>query len=134
MSCAFVFASPIHGAQFFVCAVVVSLTIAAVGAGGRVSVHVDRLIVTLGAGDLNHDDSLSVSVLDPNMAIRQDVHAGLIRVVDCVPEFLGQLFRGGQINCMKRLVFVFLILKCSTAGSNNQMNSAGKLIRCVSVQ
>ena len=87
---------PHHGLIFFLGAAVVALAVAAIGAQ-RVAVHIDRLIGALGTGHADDHDVRAVHLLHKNIPGRQDIDAGLIGIVDDIPELLNESVWIGQI-------------------------------------
>ena len=87
---------PHHGLIFLLGAAVVALTISAVGAE-RITVYIDRLVGAFCPGDIDDHDMIAVHLLDKYILGGQDIHAGLIGVIDDVPELLNESVRVGQI-------------------------------------
>ena len=87
---------PHHGLIFFFGATVVALTIAAVGAE-RIAVHIHRFIGAFRAGNIDDHNVVAIHLLDKYILGGQDIHAGLIGVIDDIPELLNESVRVGQI-------------------------------------
>ena len=87
---------PHHGLIFFFGATVVALTVAAVGAE-RIAVHIHRFIGAFRAGNIDDHNVVAIHLLDKYILGGQDIHAGLIGVIDDIPELLNESVRVGQI-------------------------------------
>ena len=94
---------PHHSLIFLSGAAVVALAVAAIGAQ-RVAVHIDRLIGALGTGHADDHDVRAVHLLHKNIPGRQDIDAGLIGIVDDIPELPDEPVRIGQIDRVQGLV------------------------------
>ena len=87
---------PHHGLIFFLGAAVVALTVTAVCAE-RISVHIHRFIGAFRAGNIDDHNVVAIHLLDKYILGGQDIHAGLIGVIDDIPKLLNESVRVGQI-------------------------------------
>ena len=85
-----------HSLIFLLGAAIVALTVAAVGAE-RISVHIHRFIGAFRAGNIDDHNVVAIYLLDKYILGGQDIHAGLIGVIDDIPELLNESVRVGQI-------------------------------------
>ena len=87
---------PHHGLIFFLGAAVVTLSVAAIGTE-RVTIYINRLIRALCTGNIDDHNVVAIHLLDKYILGGQDIHAGLIGVIDDIPELLNESVRVGQI-------------------------------------
>ena len=85
-----------HGLIFFLGAAVVTLSVAAIGAE-RVTIYINRLIRALCTGNIDDHNMVAIHLLDKYVLGGQHINAGLIGVIDDVPELLNESVRVGQI-------------------------------------
>ena len=94
---------PHHGLVFFFGAAIVTLTISAVGAE-RISIHIHRLIGAFCTGDIDDHDMIAIVLLNKHILGGQNIYAGLIGVIDDVPELFDEFLRVGQIHRAEGLI------------------------------
>ena len=87
---------PHHGLIFFLGAAVVTFTVAAVGAE-RIPIHINRLIRALCTGNIDDHNAVAIHLLDKYIFGGQDIHTGLVGVIDDIPKLLHEPVRIGQI-------------------------------------
>ena len=85
-----------HSLIFFLGAAIVALTVTAVCAE-RIAVHIHRFIGAFRAGNIDDHNVVAIHLLDEYILGGQDIHAGLIGVIDDIPELLNESVRVGQI-------------------------------------
>lgn len=95
-----------HSLIFFLGTAIVTLTIAAVGTK-RISVHIYRLVGAFRPGNINDHDMIAFGFLNEYILGRQHTHAGLVGVVDDVPELLDESVRGRQVYRVQRFISLF---------------------------
>ena len=98
---------PHHSLTFLLGAAIVALTVAAISAE-RIAVHIDRLIRTFGARYSDNNNVVTVDLLHEYVFRRENIHTGLVGIVDNIPEFFDESVRIWQIHRMQRLVCPFL--------------------------
>ena len=87
---------PHHGLIFFFGATVVALTVAAVGAEW-VAIHINRLIRALCTGNIDDHNAVAIYLLDEYIFGGQDIHTGLVGVIDDIPKLLDESVMVWQI-------------------------------------
>ena len=75
--------------------------------------------MTVGTGNLNDDDPVSAAFHNLDIALRQNVHTDIGRIVDTIPEIRNQRFRRGERHTRKTRVGVL---------NNTQQNIAAESI------
>ena len=95
-----------HGLVFLFGAFVIPLAIAAIG-GQRIPIHIDWTIRTLRTGHMDDHDMVAIYLLHEHILRGQNIHAGLIRVVDDIPKLSDEPIRIREVNRVQRLVRPF---------------------------
>jgi len=98
---------PHHGLIRLLGAAAVALPVAAVGAQ-RIAVHIDRLARALRTGNFDDHDVVAVHLLNEHVLGGQHVCAGLVRVVNDIPDLLDAFLRIRQIHSAEGFVCRFL--------------------------
>ena len=97
---------PHHGLIFLLGAAIVALTVTAVCAE-RISVHIHRFIGAFRAGNIDDHDMIAVDFLHKYILGGQHIHAGLVGIVDDVPELLDESVRVWQIYRVQGFICPF---------------------------
>ena len=98
---------PHHGLIFLLSTAIVALTVAAISAK-RIAVHINRLIGTFGTRYMDNNNVVAVDLLHEYVFRREDVHTGLVGIVDNIPEFFDEPVRIRQIHRVQGLICPFL--------------------------
>jgi len=95
-----------HGLIFFLGAAVVTLSVAAIGTE-RVTIYINRLIRALCTGNIDDHNVVAIHLLHKYILGGQHIHAGLIRVIDDIPELLDESVRVWQIYRVQGFICPF---------------------------
>ena len=87
---------PHHGLIFFLGAAVVALSVTAVCAE-RIAVHIHWFIGAFRTGNIDDHNVVAIHLLDKYILGGQHIYAGLVGVIDDIPELLDKSVRVGQI-------------------------------------